>query len=167
MSHFLICHETGASLVNNVLERLDLSNKSVCFHLILHSFVEIFIECLSHLVESWCINISRLSSLHESGQASSAGGSNTIISLVAGLGHQELADLLDMIVADLRHFIDEDGEHLQSHIFLFDLIGHNLHGLFAIGTSLGSNLLKHICKLGKVLLPLDSHLRVQSCHREH
>ena len=134
VGYFCFSHEAGTSLIDDILKCLNLSNQSVGFQLVFHGIIEVFVKCLGHLVEDWCSNSARLSSLHESWEASSTCCANAVISLVASLSHQQLADLLNVIVAHLGHFIDEDSEHLQSDIFLLDLISHNLHGFLTIGT---------------------------------
>ena len=134
VGNFCFSHEAGASLIDDILECLNLSDQSISFELVLHGIVKVFVECLCHLVKDWCSDSACLSSLHESWEASSTGCANAIISLVACLSHQQLADLLNVIVAHLGYFIDEDSKHLQSDIFLLDLISDDLHGLLTIST---------------------------------
>ncbi len=167
VGNFCLSHEAGACLIDNILECLDLSDQSIGIKLIFHGIVEVFVECLGHLVKDWCSNSACLSSLHESWEASSTGCANAIVSLVVSLSHQQLADLLNVIVAHFGDFIDEDSKHLQSNIFLLDLVSHDLHSFPTIGTCRGGHLLEDVSKLGKVLLALDSHFRVKGSHREN
>ena len=75
--------------------------------------------------------------------------------------------MVNVVVAYLRDLIDEYSNHLESNIFLFDLISDNLHRLFnTIGISCRGNFFKNISERSEGFLTLNAHRGVKSSHLE-
>lgn len=155
-------HQTGAGLIDDILEGLNLSNESVRIQFLLHGGVKVSIVLFGHLVESCSIHVSGLCNLHEAGESGGTSATNAVVGLVASLGHKERAELTDVVVADLRDFVDEDGKHLEGNILLFNLVSHHIHGLFTLAGR--CHFLEHISELSEALLACNTHLGVKSRH---
>ena len=66
-------------------------------------------------------------SFDQTWECTCAGGSDTIVRGELGHTEENLAHWLDEIETSDAHFINEDCKHLDCHILLFNLIGHNVY----------------------------------------
>lgn len=88
MSCLSVGHESFTSLIDHILESLNLSDERVRIQLLLHSGIKVGVVLLGHLVEGGRIHVPGLGSLHKARQRTGTSAANAVVGLVAGLSHE-------------------------------------------------------------------------------
>ena len=105
-----------------------------------------------------CFNAGLLGGLHQTWQALGAVRADAIISKVVSEAKEDSANLIYVLVAELGNLIDKDIEHLNGHIFFFDLVGHHICRLCF--TSGWCNFVEDISDSSHLIISLDAHCRL-------